>query len=347
MRVRALIGATFVAWAALPALALVASADEDPPLRPVDAGPPLRPPLTVLRAVERAPLASATPANAPKKELIVLVGGYASGDDRHAFDAFRTRVTQAGYDVVRFGEDLGAYDTLGEIDASAARLRDSVRSVSPGYGGVHIVTHSMGGNVADRAFALGLSAGDGVTTYVAWAAPHNGAHAAQAAQSTLAVSGPVRDDARAFTTTYLYRDPDGAAVRDMARVRASPPPPGVVRLDLRLATDGLVSSADARDPGVASRVLLPWSFGELEGHGGILQSQQAFDLTLATIRTRVVPPDERGRALRSATDVVAQVIDGRAQLALVGLCGLCLLGGVGALVRRTLRRGLPWPPFSA
>jgi hypothetical protein len=346
MRMRALIGAMLVTGAALPALALVASADEDPPLRPGDAGPPLRPPLTVLRAVERAAAAPASPPDVKKKQLIVLVGGYASGDDAHVFDAFRARVTQEnGYDVVRFGQDLGAYDTFGAVDANATQLRDTIRSVSTSYDAVHIVTHSMGGVVADRAFALGLSATDGVTTYVAWAAPHDGAHAARALQSTLALSGAARDDTRSFTATYL-RDPDTSAVRDMARLRASGPPQGVARLDLRLATDALVSAADARDPGVASRVLLPGSIGELEGHGGILTSSEALDLTMATIRTKAVPVDDRGVAIRAASGAMATSFDYYAGLALAGVCGLCLLGGFGALLRRSLRRAIVWPPFS-
>jgi hypothetical protein len=346
MHMRALIGAMLVAGAALPALALAASADEGPPLRPVDAGPPLRPPLTVLRAVERA---AAVPASAPdvkKKELIVLVGGYASGEDAHVFDAFRARVArESGYDVVRFGKDLGAYDTFGAVDANATQLRDTIRSLSTSYDSVHIVTHSMGGVVADRAFALGLSTSDGVTTYVAWAAPHDGAHAARALQNTLLVSGAGRADTRTFTATYL-RDPDSSAVRDMARLRASGPPPGVARLDLRLATDALVSNADARDPGVASRVLLPGSIGELEGHGGILNSEEALDLTMATIRTKAVPADARGVALRSASGAIANTFDYYAGLALAGVCGLCLLGGVGGLIRRSLKRRVVWPPLS-
>lgn len=345
MRLRALIGATLLAGATLPALALAASADEGPPLRPVDAGPRLRPPLTVLRGIERATPAPAVAPETKKKELIVLVGGYASGFDAHVFDAFRTRIEQeGGYDVVRFGQDLGTYDTLGAVDANATQLRDSIRSVSTSYDAVHIVTHSMGGVVADRAFGLGLSANDGVSTYVAWAAPHDGAHAAQALQTTLSLSGPAREDTRSFTTAY-FRDPDSAAVRDMARLRAPAPPAGVVRLDLRLATDALVSSADARDPGVASRVLLPRSFGELEGHGGILKSDEALDLTIATIRTKAVPADDRGLALRTASDLTASSFDYQAGLALAGVCGLCLLGGFSGLVRRSLRRALPWPPL--
>jgi hypothetical protein len=277
---------------------------------------------------------------------VVLVGGLASDSNDHAFDKFTERLAQdSGFVVVRFGKDLGAYDTVGSVDANALQLRDSVRTASIGYDGVHIVTHSMGGVVADRAFELGLSASDGVTTYVAWAAPHDGARGARAAQSTLTMSGPARDDTRAFTTTYFH-DPGSAAVRDLARVRAPAPPPGVVRLDLRLATDALVSAADARDPGVDSRILLPTSVGELEGHGGILRSEQAFDLTLATIKTRTVPPDERGRVLRAASEAVAQTVDDKARLVLDLVCGLCLLGGVAGLLRRTLRRPIAWPPLS-
>jgi hypothetical protein len=300
----------------------------------------------VLRAVERVPAPPATTTDAPKKQLIVLVGGYASTPDDHTFDAFRARVArEGGYDVVRFGQDLGTYDTVGAVDANAVRLRDTVRSVSADYGGVHIVTHSMGGVVADRAFALGLSASDGVTTYVAWSAPHDGSHGAQALQRTLSFSGPARGDTRAFTIS-LFGDPDSLAARDLARARATAPPPGVVRLDLRLSTDALVSAVDARDPGVAARVLLPATPRQLEGHGGILESDEAFALTLATIRSRAVPPDERGLVLRTASEKISQTVDEYAQLVLAGVCSLCLIGGVGALVRRALRRTLPWPPLS-
>jgi hypothetical protein len=297
-------------------------------------------------AVDRVAAISPSTPDGKNRELIVLVGGYASDDDGHVFDAFRARVARVGgYDVVRFGQEIGTYDTLGAIDPSAVQLRDSVRSLSTSYDSVHIVTHSMGGNVADRAFELGLSAADGVTTYIAWASPHDGVHAAHAAQSWLAATGPARADTVAFTTAYL-RDPDTAAVRDMARLHAPAPPPGVVRLDLRLATDGLVSSADARAPGVDSRVLLPGSFADLEGHGGILQSREALDLTMATIRSHAVPPDQRGPALRVASDVVSQAVDREAKLVLGGICALCIIGGIAAFARRTLRRALPWPPLS-
>ena len=358
MRMRALIGALLVAWAALPALALVSSADEGPPLPPVDAGPPLRPPLTVLRAAVTAPpaptqsvVAPGTVAN-PKRELIVLVGGLGTDQrpDENPFKDLQARVPSGPYDVMRFGTDFGEYNTYDSIDENAIHLRDSIRSVSGGYDAVHIVTHSLGGNVADRAFALGLSSSDGVATYVAWSAPHDGAHAARVAQAALTLSGPARADTREVAVAANLHDPESAAVRDLARIRAVGPPAGVVRLDLRLATDELVSTGDARDPGVDSRVLLPGSPRDWEGHGGILQNDQALDLTLATIKQRALPADDRGTVLRAAAQVISdrtsEWVDGFSDIALAGLCVVVLLGGFGALVRRTLSRRIPWPPFS-
>ncbi len=358
MQVRALIGAMLVAWAALPALALVASADEGPPVPPVDAGPPLRPPTTVLRvAVTASPaptpsmVAPVTVAS-PRRELIVLVGGLGTHKrpDENPFKDLQARVPNETYDVLRFGTDFGVYNTYDSIDENALHLRDSIRSVSGGYDSVHIVTHSLGGNVADRAFALGLSASDGVTTYVAWSAPHDGAHAARVAQAALTLSGPAREDTREVAASMNIHDPETAAVRDLARIRAVAPPPGVVRLDLRLATDELVSSSDARDPGVDSRVLLPVWPREWEGHGGILQNDQALDLTLATIKQKAVPVDDRGIVLRAASQVISDrtsgLVDGLSDVGLALLTGVILLGGYRALLRRTLSRWLPWPPIS-
>jgi len=347
-----------LAWAALPALALVASADEGPPLPPVDAGPPLRPPITVLRTTVTAPAAPTPSVVAPgavappKRELIVLVGGL--GTDKkpgdNPFKELQSRIPSDTYEVKRFGTDFGVYGTYDPIDENAIHLRDGIRSLSAGYDSVHIVTHSLGGNVADRAFELGLSSSDGVTTYVAWSAPHDGAHAAGIAREALTLSGPARADTRAVTVWADLHDPESAAVRDLARIRAVAPPPGVVRLDLRLATDELVSARDARDPGVDSRVLLPISLRDWEGHGGILENDQALDLTLATIKQKAVPVDDRGVLLRAATQVVSDgtsgLVTGLADIAFDGLCAVILLGGFGALWRRTLSHRIPWPPIS-
>ena len=123
----------------------------------------------------------------------------------------------------------------------------------------------MGGVVADRAFARGLSVSDGVTTYVAWASP---------ARRIPCGAGDA-DDARGERSrtrrTRAHSPPRTSAIPTAtqcatSRERAlSHRLSGVVRLDLRLATDALVSSSDARDPGVDSRVLLPASLGRARG----------------------------------------------------------------------------------
>jgi hypothetical protein len=287
-----------------------------------------------------------------KRELIVLVGGLGTdkrpGDD--PFKKLQDRIPSDTYDVLRFGTDFGVYGTYDSIDENAEHLRDGIRSLSAGYDSVHIVTHSLGGNVADRAFELGLSSSDGVSTYVAWSAPHDGAHAAGIARAALTLSGPARADTRNVAVWADLHDPESAAVRELARIRAVAPPLGVVRLDLRLATDELVSASDARDPGVESRVLLPTTLRDWEGHGGILKNDEALDLTLATIRQKAVPVDDRGVLLRAAAQVVSdrtsELVEELSDIAFNGLCMIILLGGVGALIRRTLSRRMPWPPIS-
>src|SRR5712691_6959541 len=317
MRSRALL--LLVVIFALPFMttALIASADEGSPAAPAGASPPIRPPLGVLRHVDAARASLVPLAHAPP-ELVVLVGGYQSCacPDDGTFDALRTRLAIAGgFSVVRFGADQRfPYDTFGPIDTSAANLRDQIRSLSSDYAGVHIVTHSMGGVVADRAFAQGLSRADGVVTYVSWSAPHDGSDAARAVELTRTVTGadlaPVREG-----LLWLKMEPDSPAVRDIARVRATTPPPGVVRLDLREATDVLVTGRDARDAGVASRILT----AQREGHGGILDDPEAIDLTVATMSSRRVPPDARPRA---AQIVAAERSSEVRILVLVAICVL-------------------------
>src|SRR4029079_5024133 len=90
---------------------------------------------------------------------------------------------------------------------------------------------------------------------------------------------------------FLQMESDSAAVRDLARARPVPPPPGVTRLDLREAADVLVTARDARDPGVTSRILTRG----IEGHGDILKDPEALDQTMRTIETRRGPTEDRLR----------------------------------------------------
>lgn len=235
----------------------------------------------------------------------MFVGGYGSRPNDGAFDDLATRFPGDRYDIRRLGDDPRfPYDTYGSVDANAQILTDEIRTVGGAYTAVNIVSHSMGGVVTDRAFANGLSAGDGVRTFVAIAGPHSGADFARAPAFLLPIIGPVEDIVRAVGVTAA-RDPASDAIRDLAVARPIRAPAGVARVDVSLATDGLVNQFDARDPGVPQRLFLPATLRELiDGHGGSLVNRQIADLVAETVRTHDVPPDRRDPITR----VVAPIL---------------------------------------
>lgn len=308
---RALLRAWLLALALLPAGgAVTALADDGRPPAP-EVGHPATAvpvPLSGLRPSEIETVAVPTPTIGPgstvsvdllraasnRKELVLFVGGYGSQADDGAFAALSARFPPDRYDVRRLGDDPHfPYDTYGPLGASAATLTDQIRAIGPRYAGINVVSHSMGGAVVDRAFDDGLSAKDGVRTYVAIAGPHSGADFARVPTAVLPLIGPVRDIVRAGAT-LVARDPESAAARDLATARPIAPPQGVVRLDLSLSTDGFVNRYDAIDPGVDQRVFLPASPGEfLDGHGGSLTNREIGEAIVETIREHRLPPDRR------------------------------------------------------
>jgi len=293
----------------------------------------------MLRPVDEDRAVAPTPGpRIAGRELIVLVGGYQSCacPDDGTFDALRDRLSgNDRFDIVRFGADPRfPYDTYGPVQPSANNLRDQIRSLAPQYDGVHVVTHSMGGVVADRAFASGLSYSDGVVSYVSWSAPHSGSDAARAlliaGEMSGGVNGPFRE-----SLLWLRKETESPAMRDLALAGPVPPPPGVVRLDLREASDILVTARDGNDPGVPSRTLI----GPLEGHGGILTDPVALDLTLRTISDRRVPPEERPLPVVLAAEQQSE------QVGLWVLGAICVLGFLAcasAALQSQLR--LPYVP---
>ena len=337
-----LIRASLIALALLSAGGFAASADDGRP--PVPSGPGHPPtsspvPLTELRpseirsvpppipALELVP--SPVPLQAPprKRELVLFVGGYGSRADDGAFDDLRARFPPDRYDVRRLGDDPRfPYDTYGSVDANARALTEQIRHIGADYSGVDIVSHSMGGVVVDRAIAGGLSADDGVVTYIAIASPHSGADFARAPAFVLPMISPVKDIVRAGGTV-IARDPESAAINDLATARPIPPPVGIVRVDASLATDGFVNEFDARDPGVPQRLFLPATPRELiDGHGGSLVNRQIADLVVETISTHQVPPDRRD----PITQLVAPILWNeetrlwRRVLLVVTLAAVCL-----------------------
>lgn len=318
-----------IAIALTPGAAVIALAD-DPPPSPL---PSFRPPTGVLRHVD-APTASpaATAMVAQReRELVMFVGGYQTCScDDHSFDLYAARATAAGYDVKRFGTDAAfPYDTYGHVANSGRTLRDEIRALSEQYAAIHIVTHSMGGVVVDQAFAQGLSAADGVATYIALSAPHSGSDAARGVRIVNAIGD---DEAlhRVASLAGLGFETRSDAVGDLATIDHVPAPTGVVRLDLRESTDVLVTGRDATDPGVPSRVLR----GSLDGHGGILTDPSAIDLTFRTIAARRVPPDDRSQELIDATDRESAIFGDAA------LVAICLLTAYFCLRRFRLKGAL-------
>lgn len=324
-------GALMVVFSAalsfLPPAALGALADEGAPVAPALASPRIRPPDGVLKHVDAPALAvprASSAALQTGRELVVLVGGYQSCacPDDGTFDLLTRRLVEGGFDVLRFGTDPRfPYDTYGAIAPSAIALRDQIRSVAAGYGAVHVVAHSMGGVVADQAFASGLGSGDGVATYVSWSAPHSGSDAARALSITRAVGRGMGDPLRE-SLLWLQLEADSDAVRDLARAHPVAPPAGIVRLDLREASDVLVTARDARDPGVTSRVLS----GTIEGHGGILTDPRAIDQTVRTIADRRVPPDDRSQILARAAEQES------ARVGTAVFAAICVLAAMACLM---------------
>lgn len=251
------------------------------------------------------PQGEALRAPAHKKELVIFVGGYGSRPKDGAFDNLAARFPSDRCDVRRLGDDPRfPYDTYGSVDANAQILTDEIRSVGGDYSAVNIVSHSMGGVVTDRAFANGLSAGDGVRTFVAIAGPHSGADYARAPAFLLPIIGPVENIVRAVGVAAA-RDPASDAINDLATARPIRAPAGVARVDVSLATDGLVNEFDARNPGVPQRLFLPASLRELvDGHGGSLVNRQIADLVVETVRTHDVPPDHRDPITRFVAPIV-------------------------------------------
>lgn len=306
--------------------------------RPAAAEGPLptpspRLPDVVLRHVDAPQLEVAT--HAPRR-VVLLVGGFASSPGDPLWDDLEHRMAAAGYDVRRFGADPRfAYDTTGRVSDNARVLRDELHALGAEYDEIDIVAHSMGGVVADAALADGVGREDHVVTYVALAAPHSGSSLAIVVQTALAVAGDARPDmvelfGRAIDLPAV-RQVDTPAVRDLARVTAPPAPAGIVRLDLREATDVTVGGADAVARGVPSLTLASTA---ADGHGWVLGDPDTIGLVQRTIATRRVATDPRAAALAAAGAVEDGIVGGARTMAL----GCLLVLGCGVAVGLRLHR---------
>lgn len=289
-------------------------------------GAPGRPSCTVMR-----PSRGALPAPAPlgAGDCLVLVGGLGSTAGSTAL-AFEHLVADLEVDI-----SVLDYDALGTIAVAAEALRGHVERISASCAAVHIVAHSMGGVVADRAFSKGLSSDDRVVTYVPLASPHNGSNMARQICGIGEVDETYTELLRAVAALLDQPDPTAPAICDLAQVKAPRPPRGVSTARVRLVTDPLVLRRDHVAPYRDVRELLPEAPAEIEGHGGILRSQQAQVLVRGSIAARAVPPDLRTEAQRQMAAVASTAADAAGAVAHV-VTGAALW--TGALVARVVTR---------
>ena len=330
---RALFVATVVALSIVGTGALVAAGDDGPPR----AVRPDRPTRTILRPTEIPdldPLVVAKPSDRP---VCLLVAGIGSDAPDGTFDAL-VAALEARCEVHRFGgQPEHPYDTSGSLDANADELIREARDLAKTHPEIKIVAHSMGGAVVDEAFRRGLSADDKVTTYIGLAVPHNGSTEAKMGIDLLARARALGIASELRDVTAPIQDVGSAAVRDLATVRAGPPPPGVRRIDFRMATDGIVTAPDAATPGVETRTLLPSSSRWFEGHGGIVTDPTALALISAAVSC--TPPDERGRLAQGQADAVSWIFEHGAPTVYKGLAAAAFAAAAAlALIRR--RRSL-------
>ena len=267
-----------------------------------------------------------------KPDCVVLVGGFGSATGDDTFDELlRWADDDPRYTIVRFGRDLGErfpFDTTGPLDVSAEDLRGLVRAISPTCGATHVVSHSMGGAVADRAFALGFAPGDHVITYIALSGPHNGATLARALRPAIESDPLIAVEASAIARTIHVPDPTTVAAAGLARTRAPDVLPRVAHVRLRLANDLMVLRRDNMDRRVDVRELLP-TLGELEGHGGILHSARIADVIARAIAAHEILPDARSPAARILGDVLSRRLDAAATAAYADF-GIYLRSGAEA-----------------
>lgn len=261
---------------------------------------PGRPACTILRPVDAPPARGSAPMSG---ECVVIVGGLGSPTDNSDEGFFGAALGDVADDerfrTIRFGVDQGSYDTTGDISRSGEELRSVLDGASDECGSVHLLAHSMGGVVADRALSKSTR---GIATYVALSSPHNGANAARAIRPAIEADALFAAGARLAAVAAGAHDPTAEAVRDLARARAPRPARAEAAVRLRIVTDALVLRRDNHDRRVDFREYLPVSLEQSEGHGEIVHHPVAQGVVRDTITRHRAPDDARPpEEIRAAT----------------------------------------------
>lgn len=287
-----------------------------------------RPACTVLRPPERPPLGE---PGLGAGDCVVLIGGLGSTAESTeiAFAPLVSGLNGASLSVLR-------YDSLGRIATGADALRRHVESLAPSCAAIHLIAHSMGGVVADRAFSMGLSDRERIATYVPLASPHNGSTFARALCGIDRLDGGYTRLLGLLADALGLPDLEDDAICDLARVKGARPPRGVESARLRIVTDPLVTRRDHAAPYRDVRELLPGE-AELEGHGAILRSERARALVERAVVDRVVPADERSAFERVTSGLAGAAVEPPVTAAHEGIGSLLRAGALAAgLARRAL-----------
>lgn len=286
-----------------------------------------RPACTVLRAT--APEA-AGPIGLGAPDCVVHIGGLGSTADstERAFNGLTTEGAETS---------VLEYDSLGRIAAAGEALRAHVARISDRCGAIHLVAHSLGGVVADRAFSKGLSGADRVVTYIPLASPHNGSAMARDLCGIADVEPDYADLLRQVAELLDVPDPTAEAICDLARVRPPRPARGVQTARLRLVTDPLVLRRDHVGQYFDIRELLPQGDAEIEGHGGILRSPQAREIVQRSIEQGSIASDDRGPDERIAAEVASHAAERVASTAHAAVADLVWAGAALSRLARVAR----------
>lgn len=297
-----------------PALLLVLAAGL-PVLRSTPAAAADRPACTTVRShqactILRPIAAGARSARFGAPECVVVVGGLGSRpEDLEPFFAPVLAGLGAAdgdlpYRIAYFGIEQGdrhPFAPFGAIGLNADNLRGLVRDLADECSATHVVAHSMGGAIADRALSMGLSANDGVVTYLPISSPHNGSLAARALRLGVELDDRYASAVGAIARRTGLHDPTSDAVRDLGRRPRSPRPPRVATVRQRVVTDLIVLRGDTVDRRVDVREYLPGSLPEWEGHGGAVANEHVRRVVQSTLRKHRAPADHRSPVeLRSA-----------------------------------------------
>lgn len=283
-------------------------------------GGPGRPPCSILRPAEPALAIDRTSRLGPR--CIVVVGGFDSTSGDRAFDellqwtsddpSFRVKFFGGPRDDGLGRDERSPYDTTGPIDESAETLGLFVHSLKTECSAFDLLTHSMGGAVADRAFAAGwLSAADGIETYTALSGPHNGAALAKALRPPIEKDPIIALELSALARSLGQADPTSAAARDLATLR---PPSRTIRdvstARLRLATDAMVLRRDTVDRRFEVREYMPeLARDQIDGHGGILHTADVHSVIHDLLIAHEIDADTRAPREREIVTAVSRAVD--------------------------------------